>query len=290
MELRHAARFDDTMIHERLDRMLGMIDIGNGTPVAAALSDLLCVDLRYSSQRDGVLRLMGLTDEDLLDLASELSRVIETSGAWIDLPLGGSGIVDEPGGIEIAMHMLVLDADRPGLHPIKSVPHDPGGANLAFLRSEISRLSRGRPFQVVGLPSPTGGAGAGRPDILRYPPLTAAGGVVLQGLTSRTGAPRFRSALAGQITDLAQSFVDDMRVLWRRRAEIGARVDEVRRAAEAKAAEKGLAVHAITLDLSDDCAEKPVSLHVEYGVPDDASPMALIVEYLPGNPCREGRS
>ena len=121
----------------------------------------------------------------------------------------------------------------PGLHPIETAPRDASGSNFESLRLMVfARLSTAT-RQRIGLPSPDTMYDGGAHHVVEFPPLPEAGGAVLQHGVDMVDAARFCAAPVRSLETFAKRLVTDVHWLWRRRARIARRVEEVRKAAEA---------------------------------------------------------
>ncbi len=170
---------------------------------------------------------------------------------------------------------------------METVRRDAHGPNLERLTASIARKTSRLACRKLGAPVPVHIVEADSRHILQFAPLPEAGNVVLQRNVYETGADRFCAALPEQIEAFASSIVADMRMLWKRRKEVRARVEEVR-----EAAETGLrgdprmggqhSVQAIAVDLSM-VHTYPISLFVEYRTLDEALRPGTVIDFVPAN-------
>lgn len=259
-----------TMIRQRLHDRFGHEDVGNGTALSAALASALELDLRMSGAADGTSRIAALTDQELDHLAHDLVRTIENGKSRFTLPLGTNFASHKLADLTVGSERWLLDASRPGLHPMQTMRRDAHGANLRLLRSHIRRLTQHSDFRALGLPSAARIVDTADHHLLHFAPCEEAGGVVLQRSADGTGAPRFRAALPIQIRELAESIVTDMQTLWNRREAIKARATQVRELAEAQAAKHGAAVQLVAVDLELQRDEDDFDMYVHYHAIDEA--------------------
>lgn len=275
-------QFENARLLCRLREVLGILATPVGTALADALGSALEVDLRRSGVRDGQARLRALSTEQIIDLACGLSWALRHEDTFT-LPLGTVVKSFAPGGVEIGGEHFVLDAARPGLFALEVSPRHAHGPNLDLLRYEIARLTRRLACRRIGIPSPHHVVDTDSCHLLRFPPLAEAGGVALQRSVFETGAERFCAASPKQIKAFAKDIVTDMRALWSRRRQVGARVEAVRRAAEAAlAAEPCPArVSSINIDMHHQREDETPSLFVEYEAIDAAGRQGNVLGYVP---------
>lgn len=155
--------------------------MGNGTPAADALLTALLLDLRMSRVgARGVATLVGLGTAGIADVARRFVYTVCNEDAACDLPFGTKVETSAKGYMEVGGEVWLLDAARPGLHPMEAVPRGACGPNLDLLRSHIGRLTRGLACRRIGLPSPVQVVDTASRHLLQFPPCAQAGGVVLQ--------------------------------------------------------------------------------------------------------------
>jgi hypothetical protein len=274
--------FTSAMLSQRLADVLEGEDVGNGTPVAAALATALSLDLRMSRcGKAGMDRLLGLTDIEIYDLAAEFAWTFKTKGASFDLPLGTKVEARSSGEVRFGAETWVLDAGRPGLHPMEVTRRDAHGPNLRLLHHHIEQLTRRLACRRIGLPSPVFIVDNDDRHLLHFPSFAPAGGVVLERWANGTDSPRFCAALPAQILEMAKSIVADMRVLWKRRKDIGARVDKVRPVVEASAVANGVKVQLIAVDLSHQHDTDQFDLYVHFEAVDEAMRIGPVLDFIP---------
>ncbi|WP_242121930.1 hypothetical protein [Sphingomonas lacusdianchii] len=278
-------QFDEAQVIHRLEQVLGDIDTGNGTPLAAAAATALLTDA--AATRNGLPDVLALDDDALFHAAAQLHYMLTEGRHESKLPFGSSASSYDPGGVKVAGEMLVLEAGRPGLHPMESTRRDAHGPNLELLRRLITRKTRRLACRRIGLPSAKTIVDTDERTMLQFPPFAEAGGMVLQRRTCDTGAPRFCSATTRQIEAFATSIVEDMRALWTRRAEIGERAMLVRRSAEAGilaecGPEADIAVSCISIELGMQREDRDPSVYIEYDCLDEALRRGTVIDYLPG--------
>lgn len=281
-----AMQFAEARLRSKVEEVVGNTGIGNGTPAAAVLVSAVLADARAASAAATLID--ALTEDVLHQMAVE---VICTVGMGhqgeIALPFGTAANVRLAGGITIGDAHLMLDAGRPGLHPIETMRRDAHGPNLDRLRELIARKTRRLACRGLGLPSPSSIATNEMRHNLQFAPCPEAGGVSLQRSAADSGADRFCAATAKQLDAFATSIVSDMRKLWTHRKAIGARVEAVRAAAEAQfAAEHGkdgpVQLRTITVDLSAETFESPVCLYLEIEALDEALRPGTVLDFIPG--------
>ena len=181
---------------------------------------------------------------------------------------------------------FVLDAGRPGLHPVEITRQDAHGPNLERLQALIERKTRKLACHRLGFPVPSSIANNEMRHNLQFPPCAEAGGVVLQRRASETGAGRFCAATPKQLAAFAESIVRDMRELWKHRRVIGERVAAVRAAAEAHILDEHgpdapVAITVIALELCGDTGDQPISLYVEMDSIGETLRPGKVLEYVP---------
>ena len=284
MHIGNHSQFSSANLREPLRTLLGAMDVGNGTPLADALATALQLDLRMSGRKDGPALLAALTTDQMIDLAVDLEFALKYKNSSFALPLGTLVESREIADLRIGGEHWILDAGRPGLHPMESMRRDAHGPNLDLLLSHIERLTRKLACRRIGLPTAAHIVDTDDRQLLHFPPFGPAGGVVLQRWANGTDAPRFCAALPGQIRELAQSIVADMRVMWTRRSEIAERAKFVRSLAENAAAEHGAAVQLIAIDLHLQHEDANLDMYVHYLGLDEAMRPGPVLDFIP---CRD---
>ena len=292
MFIYHGRAFNEARALDRLSRFLRDHDAGNGTPLAAAAAAAIAIDMRTARAQPGALD--DITDLALIETALELHWALNEGGdAELELPFGTKAVCKAPGSVELGHATYVLDAGRPGLHPVEITRRDAHGPNLERLRTLIGRKTRKLACRRLGLPSASSVTNNEMRHNLQFAPCAEAGGVVLQRRASETGADRFCAATPKQLAPFADSIVRDMRELWTHRKAIGERVDAVRRASEAHIlAEHGtdapVAITAIAVELWGETGGEPISLYVEMDSIDEALRPGKVLEYVPARDPLEG--
>lgn len=262
---------------------LHSFDLAIGTSVAAALVSAVMVDLRRSDDSNRIDVICSLAEEAIVDLAVLLRFAIDLKGRAFSLPLGTTVQAHKPGSVKIGDEIWVVQAGTPGLIPFELARYDAHGPNLALLRETISMLVLGRPWQVIGLPSPVLISDCGPRDFVEFPPFPAAGGVRLRRWASDTDAVCFGAASPKQIKAFAQSIASDMEVMWNRREEMARQAQEVHRMALANlpADEVGVAVRAVSIILQQQQADEYFDFYVDYDTIDDALRPGVVSDYVP---------
>ncbi|MBC3940603.1 hypothetical protein [Sphingomonas albertensis] len=268
-------------LKERIQKISGHLDMGNGTSVANALSTALDLDLRIGAPEDGETVLNALPDAEIDDLAGKLVRVYGTKNMEFTLPLGTMVASSAIGDVRFGHERWLLDAGRPGLHAMANIRRDAHGPNFDLLRSHITRLTRNLPCGRLGLPLPAFIVGVSERHLLHFSPCDEAGGVVLERWANCTDAPRFTAASPTQILEFAESIVADMKTFWERREAIAARARKVRALADAAAAEHGAEVLLLAVDLSDQRDSERVDMYVHYLAIDEAMRVGSVLDLLP---------
>lgn len=279
-----------TLVRERLDKVLLSETLPNGTPLAAALTSALEVDARLSGRGDALASVNALSTAQINDLAFDLRHAIESELFSFALPMGSTCTSAGLGGVEIGKEVWILDADLPGLHPLQLVRRDAHGSNLLALRAEITRLVAGKPWARIGLPSPVFIVDTDARHLLQFPAFLPAGGAVLQRWASETGAIRFCASTPAQIEAFAASMVDDMKLLWRRRRKVAADVNWVRSRAQALLAEigdAGSAVNAVSVQLSWQREFDEYDYYVHFDGIDHAMRPGPVLDFVPHHDHRE---
>ncbi|QCB43237.1 hypothetical protein E5673_14225 [Sphingomonas sp. PAMC26645] len=275
-------RFGSAQLRKRIRAICGNLDIGNGTPVADALWSALNLDFRIGGRMDGAAVLNALTDDEIDNLACEMMRIYGERDSECTLPLGTIMASDQVGDVRFGHERWLLDAGRPGLHAMADIRRDAHGPNFELLRSHITRLTSNLPCDRLGLPSPVFIVDTNERHLLHFRPCIEAGGVVLQRWTNCTDAPRFAAASPTQILEFAESIVADMQALWDRREAIAARAEAVRAIAEAVAAEHGVEVLLVAVDLSQQRDSARVDMEVHYLAIDEAMRVGPVLGFFPG--------
>lgn len=276
----------------RLRELLAPFSMPNKTPAADAVHVALLADQRSAGLQTTALN--SLTNDQLIDAYCHVVWALEHGNTpTCQLPFGTEARSRTKGTFEIGAQAYVLDAGSPGLHPLETVRRDAHGPNLERLQASIARKTRKLACRRLGHPIPVHVVDADSSYLIQFAPLPEAGNVVLQRNARETGADRFCAALPDQIEAFAKSIVADMRQLWDRRKEIGARVAEVRAAAlEGLAAGEHAdgrdTVKAITVDLSMTRGHA-VSLYVEYESLDDAMRPGTVIDFVPAHFSFNGR-
>lgn len=275
----------------RLEVLLAKAKMPNGTSGAAAVHTVIMAELLASGCP--ITDLEGISDKLIRQTCRDLGRVLNSGdGTSFGLPFGTTAVSPTPGTLTIGQQQFVLDAGRAGLHPLDAVARDAHDPNFKLLVTLIRSKTRNLACRRLGVPTPKHIVDNDSRHVIQFAPLAEAGGVVLQRPAGDTGADRFCAALPWQIEALADSMVADMRMLWRRRVEIGARVHELRLAAEAGLrAEPGLdcqaRVDAISIQSPDLEIARP-SLYIEYHAIDEALRPGVVLSYVPEFRGRDG--
>jgi len=262
--------------------MLEGIDLANGTPLADALAAAVMVDLRQSRNKDAAAIIHALDEDAISNLGAGLVVALSHEHHMFTLPFGTKVRSNVPGSIFIGPETWVTDAGRSGLFALETVRRDAHGPNLELLRDTISQAVKNKPWQCIGLPSPLF-----IPDIdrylLRFPPFSKAGGVVLQRGADETGAASFASATHKQIKDLARSMVDDMKALWRRREEVARQSDATRLMVEAEMATslRSVPINSVAIEWDNRREEERLGFHIAYDTLDDALRRGIVLYYQP---------
>lgn len=264
-------------IRERLELLLEGVDVGNGTPLAAAVVSALHVDWRISGNRTADT----YSDDELLDLAYEIQATLVSANSGMTLPCGTILETEGLGKILIGGEWWTLDAGRPGLHPFEIARRGAHGPNLDLLRGHISRLTRNLACRRLGLPKPVVVSDYDELHLLHFEPCMEAGGVVLQFWANGTDAPLFCSALPEQIEAYAETIVEGMRTFWKRRKSIASQGIEMRAIAECVSVERDIEVDAVLLDISNLSVSDELHFDVLYIGIDEAMRRGRILDYVP---------
>ena len=277
--------FAEARLRSRLLLICKIIDAADGPALAEATLSAITIDMRTAYAKPATL---GALDVDALFDAAWNVREALHDGSEVEftLPSGTTAVSRTPGSLRIGDAQYVLDAGRPGLHPVETTRQDAHGPNLERLRALIERRTRRLACRRLGLP---GASSIVINDVrhnLQFPPCAEAGAVVLQWRASETGADRFCAATPGQLAAFADSIVRDMRELWKHREAIGARVNAVRQAAEAHILDEHgpggpVSITAIAVELCGDTGDQPVSLYVEMDSMDEALRPGRTMDYVP---------
>lgn len=268
---------------DKFDAALRSVELENGTLLATVLASAIMVDLRCSGSEDGVDTIDTLDEDAIKELGALLLFAIEGDDRPFTLPLGTVVRPYEPGSVEIGAEVWVIQTGKPGLFPMEIVRHDAYGRNLELLREFISKWVQGRPWQCIGLPSPSNISDYGPVNLLAFPPFHNAGGVVLQREVNSTGAACFAAAMPEDIKFLALSIANDMRAMWHRRQDIADQARAVRRIAESNISNDavGVALHAIAIDLHRQHTDKHFGFYVQYDAVDDAYRPGVVLDFMP---------
>lgn len=281
MHLEGHEQFVAVAIKDRLFDVLGNYDFGNGTSVAEALFTAFLIDLRRTNGgTPEITRLINLSDDEIREQACDLILAYGERASEFTLPLGTTVVGDGDGAVKYGSEVWLCEAGRAGLHPLETARRDAHGPNLDLLRSHIDRLTRRLACRRLGLPEPKLVVDTDERNLLIFPPLVDAGGVVLQRRAEGTQAPRFCAARPDQIQTFAEEIVADMRTLWKRRREIGARAQAVRTVAHQIANQHGAAVSMVTVDLALQDPDAAVGLYVLYDGIDVAMRPGTVLSYF----------
>lgn len=278
--------FDAAMALAHVMDEIGDETLSNGAPKADALFSVLKHDAREAGV--GLDAILGLDGDELFDAGFHLAWALEEGRFEFLLPFGTLVRSYQPGTVEIAGRHLVVDADRPGLHPLETTSPAAGGRNLELLHRLIAAKTAKLACRRIGLPRPSHITDADSRHLLHFPPFDGANGVVLQRWATETGAARFRAAPRKVIEEFATSLVKDMRALWKNRAAVGARVEEVRRAALAGIAQadgsgRDLGIDKICIDMQHHREDDTrFCLYLEYAGCDEALRPGRILDFVPG--------
>ena len=260
----------------RLEFLLDGVDVGNGTPLAAAVVSALHVDRRISGSRTADT----YTDNELMDLAYDIQATLCSAQSAMMLPYGTILETEELGKILIGGELWTLDAGRPGLHPFEIAPRGAHGPNLDLLNSHITRLTRNLGCRRLGLPKPVFVCDYDDLHLLHFKPCPEAGGVVLQFWANGTDAPLFCGALSEQIEVYAETIVEGMRAFWKHRKSIAEQGIEVREIADCVSVEKDIEVDAVIL-VSNPVESDELDFDVHYIGIDAAMRRGLILDHVP---------
>lgn len=286
MKIEGSRQFDAAMALAHVQHEIGDETLSNGASKADALFSALEHDARAAGL--GLDAILALDWEQLFDAAFDLEWGLETGRNEFALPFGTAAKSEYPGGVEIGGRQLVVDPDRPGLHPVETTSPGAGGRNLDLLHRLITRKTAKLACRRIGLPVPSHITDTDSRHLLHFPPFDGAGGVVLQRWACETGAARFRAAPRKAIEAFADSLVTDMRALWKNRAAVGARVAEVRDAAlagiaGAEGSGRELWVEKICVEMQHHReGNTHFCLYLEYAGCDEALRQGRILEFVPG--------
>lgn len=235
---------------ERLHAIFGAATLYGRSTVAHALHDLALADARQGGDAD-LATWTALDDGDLREIAASLAGLLDGSRKDdLTLPAGSDAGGELIGSIGIGTEHLAVDVDRPGLHPARECARDIGGGNLDLLLGHIRRMTAGRPWAAIGLPTPVLIENHGFDHLLQWPPFKAAGGAVLQHGAQLVTLGAFRSRPPTAIHRLAADLATAMEILWEKRRAVGRRVSEARAAGTTIAAESGFPLAAVAIDPS----------------------------------------
>ncbi len=281
-------QFSVAAINDRLESLLKGKCTGIGTPLAAAVATALDVDRRNAPA--DVRNSIGYSDEQLLELAMEVSATLDSSRATTTLPFGTVLETKVLGEILLDGELWTLDVGRPGLHPAFTTRKDAHGPNLELLHHHISRLTQKHDCRHLGLPQPCAIYDEGERHLLHFAPCAEAGEVVLQCMTQRIDATRFCGAFPQQIEEFAEEIVEGMRSFWKRRNDIAKQGAEVRAIAEASIAGREAAVDAIIIEMRLLFGFEDLDFYVHYRGIDEALRPGLVLDYIPSSLRHEVRS
>lgn len=259
------------------ERWFGELDVDS-------LLEALAIDSRTTGLP--LVNMGSMSDDAIVEAAASVRAALR-GGSRYTLPFGTVARAGRPGSVEIGGRFYVKRSFLPGLYPAELVRRDAYGPNLETLRSTMYASSSRTTSERIGFPSPSliGDRGSVR-HLLEFPPLAEAGGAVLQFDVERIDAARFCAAPMLQLERFASSLLKGAHWLWRRRAAIGQRVGEARRAARSGLAAEGR--RAWSADVARICVDarsvgRPgePALVVEYMGLDDALRRGRIVESVP---------
>lgn len=272
-------QFATSALKERLEGLLDGADVGNGTPAADAVFSALEVDCRIAGS--DLRPLIDCSDADLVNLAFDVVTTITEPRSRLELPHGTLIETQELGQIRIGGESWILDAGRPGLHPIETMRSDAHGPNLELLRRLVERLTRRLACRRLGLPHAKHVSDGDDRQYLHFPPCAEAGEVVLQRWANGTDAPRFCAALPEQIEAFAAEIVADMRAFWKRRKDIARQAAEVRTLAERRISGHDAAIEAVILELRGQADDADLDFYVHYQGLDSAMRSGTILDFFP---------
>lgn len=273
-------QFEIAATQERVLKMLAGVDAGNGTPAAAVVNTVLEVDRRIGGRNRPASQLSNV---QFINLAFDIVASIGEERSSVELPYGTLLETGRLGEIRIGGETWVLDAGRPGLHPIETTRRDAHGPNLELLHRHIRRLTRGLACRRLGVPQAKHVCDNDDRNFLLFAPLDEAGGVVLQRWANGTDAPLFCAALPEQIKALAAEIVDDMREFWRRRKDVARQASEVRAVATHRIARSKAKIEAILLDMSIQRKDADLDFYVHYRGIDVAMRPGTVLDYIPAH-------
>jgi hypothetical protein len=282
----YSMEFEDELL-PRLRDILANRDLGNGTPLADAAADAIAADARSAGV--AMPDVQALTDERLRAAADEIHRHVNNSAPGSDvLPFGTllPGITT----LCIGNQALLQDAGRAGLHDFETLREDAHGPNLDRLLATIEQMTGGKPYRVIGLPTPTSVGDIGVRHNLDFPPFAGAGGVVMRQCISKSNDDIFCSLMPSGIEELAGNITRAMAYLWTMRESIGNRVNAVRHRVETllisqHGASGPVALCSIAYDWGDDGGENSENpyLQIQYDALDTALRPGVVTQPVHGD-------
>lgn len=272
-------QFAVAAINTRLESLLEGECVGNGTPLAAAVTAALDMDRRRAPATavDAII----YSDEQLIELAAAIWVTLESAHSKTTLPFGTVLETRHLGEILLGGELWTLDAGRPGLHPAFTARKGAHGPNLELLHHHISRLTQKLACRRLGLPQPLVIYGNDERHLLHFAPCVEAGGAVLQCWANGTSATLFCGAFPEQIEEIAKSIVKDMRSFWSRRRDIAKQSAEVRIIAENFVAQQEARVDAIVIEMGCQSDKEDLDFEVNYFAIDVALRPGLVSNFIP---------
>ncbi|MBB5697141.1 hypothetical protein [Sphingomonas yantingensis] len=171
---------------------------------------------------------LALDREAVEEVSRQLEKLSRKSGPDFALP-ARVDMMAVLGTVIVGAEYLGFDIDRPGLHVEDELPSNIYGSNLALLLSSIERISADLPYHALGRPVIVECFRGDRPnEQLQFPPFDGAAGAVLaRDMDLIAGGEYFCSFTPDDVTKLAHSIVDDMRLFWNNSRRLAPEIEQV---------------------------------------------------------------
>lgn len=262
-----------------------------GRTGSEALAHALALDIETAGAT--AEQVAAVTDDQLKDGTRQLHRALHGDGASFRLPFGTAVTIGRPGSVEIAGRVFVRRPHSSGLHHIEATPTDVGGQTFESFRLYVLNWASSSNASHLGLPSPATIADGRVRQVIEFPPLAEAGGAVLQYDADMVDAARFCAAPARSLERFCKVVIKDLQWLWRWRAKVARRVEEVRAAAVAGIAladhyGRRAVVGRICVDGRSLARPEGLTLRVEYLGLDDSLRRGRLFETVAGHDVVDG--
>lgn len=267
----HQHSFFAAKLLTRLRALNLTLDVGNGTPLAAAAATLIAQDaVEAGLTLDQIDR---VSDEALVHAAIDVQFLLSGKIAQgIVLPFGTAATSRVRGAATIAGVSYTLVAARPGMMDEDEAPAGHGGANLDLLLSLIEKQTSKLACRRLGPPRAVTLSYDEDEVVLRFPPEASAGGVSLEYCM---GGRPLEWLLTEDVHEYAKAVVKAMRHFWRERSEVSEAAANIHQAmqevlAEHEPADKPISLASLAMRPADDWPLAKTGIYLEFHMLDHA--------------------